>query len=175
MIRRRAFTMIEMLVGLGIFVVLSGMAYGLLRFGVISIGATVAPQVGLQMASRKAMVDFIKEIQECIEVARPLPGSTMTYFVARDKTNRIMTAYMVKNAADSAGAGRDIFDLFVHKKDFGTLPPEQRKVLSQVERLTFTSLSPGLLQIHADLHEQGKTYALLTAVRTRNILAEGRL
>jgi type II secretory pathway pseudopilin PulG len=175
-LRRRAFTMIEILVGFGIFLVLAGVAYGLLRFGIVSVGATVAPQVGLQMASRKAMVEFIKQIQECIEVARPLPGSTMTYFVARDKVNRIMTAYLVKNAADSTTAGKDIFDLYVHTKDFTPgKAPTNTKVLSNLERLTFTSLSPGLLQIHADLHEQGKTYALLTAVRTRNILAEGRL
>ena len=172
--RRRAVTLIEILVGLAIMVVLSGVAYQLMRFGIVSVGSTVAPQVGLQTASRKAMVDFIREIQEAIEVARPLPGSTLAYFVARDKTNCIVTVFSVKNDADSTAAGKDIFDVFLNRKQF-TKPDEQRRMLSHVERLTFTALSPGLLQIHLDLNEAGKTYSLLTAVRARNILAEGRL
>ena len=89
--------------------------------------------------------------------------------------NRILTAYLSKNAADSAAAGRDLYDLYLYRKDFSGPPPIQQKMLSRVERLTFTGLSPGLLQINLDLHEQGKTYTLLTAVRTRNILTEGRL
>lgn len=171
---RRGFSLIEVLVGMGLLVVISGIAYGLMRFGIVSIGTTVTPQIGLQTASRKAMVDFIREIQESIEIARPVPGTTLSYFVARDKTNCVLTVFSVKNAADSAAAGKDIFDVYLNRKRF-TQPDEQRRLLSRVERLAFTSLSPGLLQIHLDLFEGGKTYSLLTAVRTRNILAEGRL
>lgn len=173
--RRLGVTLIEGLIAIILVVMIGGVAYNLWRFGVVSVGSTVTPQVGLQMASRKAMVDFVREVQECIEVARPFPGSTFSYFVARDKLNKILTAYLVKNAADSAAAGRDLFDLYLHRKDVSGGPATQVKMLSKVERLTFTALSSGLLQINLDLHEQGKTYALLTAVRTRNILTEGRL
>lgn len=166
--------MVEILVGMGLLVIISGVAYGLMRFGIVSVGTTVTPQLGLQTASRKAMVDFIREVQESIEIARPLPGTTLTYFVARDKTNCVVTVYSVKNAADSTAAGKDIFDVYLHRKRF-TKPDEQKRILTKVERLTFTALSPGLLQVHLDLNEGGKTYSLLTAVRTRNILSEGKL
>jgi len=173
--RRRGFTLLESLIGLGLFALIFGVAYGLWRFGAVSVGNSVTPQVGLQMATRKAMVDFVREIQECVEVARPVPGSTLNYFIARDKTNGILLAYLVKNPTDSAAAGIDLYDMYVNHKGFGTVASTQNKMLSRVERLTFTALSPGLLQIHLDLHEQDKTYALLTAVRCRNILSEGRL
>lgn len=171
---RRAVTLVEILVGLAVTVVISGAAYGLMRFGIVSVGQTVTPQVGLQTASRKAMVDFIREIQEAIEIARPVPGSTLTYFVARDKTNCIVTAYLARNDADSTTAGRDIYDLYLNRKDFAG-PSSQRKMLTHVERVTFTALSPGLIQVHLDVNESGKSYAMLTAVRCRNILGEGRL
>lgn len=170
-----AFTLVEAIIGVILLVMIMGVAFSMWRFGVVSVGATVTPQVGLQMASRAAMVNFVKDIQECIEVARPFPGSTFTYFVARDKVNNIITAYLVKNDADSLAAGRDLYDLWLHTKPTGTGTQSQKKMLSKIERLTFTALSSGLLQINLDLHEQGKTYALLTAVRTRNILTEGRL
>ena len=173
--RRPAVTLVEGLMGLVLAVVIAGVAYNLWRFAAVSVGSTIAPQVGLQTASRKAMVDFIKEIQEAIEVARPIPGSTLSYFVCRDKLNRVMTAYQVKNDADSLAAGKDLFDLYIHRKDFSGAPVSQIKMLTRIERLTFTSLSPGLLQINLELNDSGKTYALLTAVRTRNILTEGRL
>src|SRR4051812_16663275 len=112
---RRGFTLIEALVALALALIVMGMAYQLFRFAVVSTGATITPQASLQIASRKAMLDFIKEIQECIEVARPLPGSTMSYFVARDKINRVMTAYLVRNAADSARAQRDLYDLYLFR------------------------------------------------------------
>ena len=172
---RRAFTVIETLMALVLAVMISGIAYEMWRFGFVSVGSTVTPQVGLQMATRKAMVDFVREVQQCIEVARPVPGSTLNYFIARDRTNGILTAYLVKNAADSAAAGIDLYDMYVDHKGFGPDPTTRQKMLSRVERLTFTALSPGLLQIHLDLHEQDKSYALLTAVRCRNILSEGRL
>lgn len=173
--RRRGASLVEALLGLAIAGMVVGLAFGLYRFGVVATGGTVAPQVGLQMASRKALVDFIREIQETVEIVRPPAGSTLSYFVARDKVNRILTAYLVRNGADSSAAGRDLYDLWVHRKDYPPEPSTQVRLLGHVERLTFTTLSPGLLQIHLELNEAGKTYSLLTAVRSRNILTEGRL
>lgn len=172
--RRRAMTLIESLIGIGLALVVCGIAFEMWRFGVVSVGSTVSPQVGLQMASRKAMVDFIKEIQECIEVARPLPGTTTDFIIARDKVNDILSAYLVKNDADSAAAKVPLYDLYVDHKPVGK-PSTPLKMLGKVERCTFTGLSPGLVQIHLDVHEQDRSYALLTAVRTRNILGEGNL
>lgn len=174
-LRRRGASLVEALIGLAVAGMVLGLAFGLYRFGVVATGGTVAPQVGLQTASRKALVDFIREIQETIEIVRPPAGSTLSYFIARDKINRILTAYLVKNAADSAAAGRDLYDLWVHRKDYPPEPSTQVRMLTRVERLTFTTLSPGLIQIHLDLNEAGKTYSLLTSVRSRNILTEGKL
>src|SRR5258708_9215884 len=107
-----------------------------------SVGATVAAQVGLQTASRKAMVEFIKELQESIEVARPLPGSTLNYFIARGRTNCITTSFLVKNAADSAAAGIDLYDPSIDHRDFGG-KSNQVKSLSSAEPCTLARAASG--------------------------------
>jgi hypothetical protein len=156
-------------------VVCLSVAYMFLRSARVSTESTLGPQMGLQQTARKALVEMIKEVQESIEIVRPQAGSTLTYFIARDKLDQILTVYLVKNDPMSAKAGRDIHDLMVYRYDYGKTPPKTDKVLSGIERAGFTALSSGLLQIHFELHENGKTYPLLTTVRCRNILPEGEL
>jgi hypothetical protein len=174
---RRGLGLVEGMIGAAIALIVVAGTISLFRFGVISVGATLTPQAGLQMASRKAMVDLIHQIQECSEMVRPAPGSSLNYFMARDKLNQILVAYQVQNAADSAAAKKPLYDLFVYRYNYGATPAakNQVKLLSSIQRLTFTTLSPGLIQLNLDLNEQGKNYTLLTAIRLRNILTEGRL
>jgi hypothetical protein len=174
---RRGLGLVEGIVGFSIAMIVVAGAVSLFRFGVISVGATVTPQAGLQMASRKALVDFIRQIQECSELVRPSPGASLNYFMARDKLNHILVAYQVQNPADSAAAKKPLYDLYLYRYTYGATPPvqSQSKLLSAIERLTFTNLSPGLIQLNLDLNEQGKNYTLLTAIRLRNVLTEGKL
>lgn len=156
-------------------VVCLSVAYMFLRSARVSTESTLGPQMGLQQAARKALVEMIKEVQESIEIVRPQAGSSLTYFIARDKINDILTAYLVKNDAASAKAGRDIHDLYMHRYDYGASVKAAEAKVSGIERASFTTLSSGLLQIHLELYENGKTYPLLTTVRCRNILPEGEL
>lgn len=168
--RREGLTLVELIIGLGIGIVVLGMAFGLHRFTTYSTQQTLGPQLGLQTASRAALIKFIREIQESIEIVRPVQGSTLGYFVARDKFNQIMVGY------SAPGSAAPLEDLYIARHPYDpAVPVEQVKILEGLKRISFTTLSPGALQIHATLSEQGKEYSLLTTIRTRNILAEGEL
>lgn len=171
------FSVIEVLVAATVGLMVLGLAFGLLRFVRASSEKTLAPQVALQMASRSALVQLEKELQQCVEFIRPKQGSSLTYFIARDKQNLILTGYVARDDAASQSAGRDIYQLYFHRHDYtpGANPALQRKVLDGIERISFTTLSPGALQVHMTLHELDKSYSLLTTVRARNVLSEGEL
>lgn len=175
--KRSGFSVMEVLVGMVLALMVSVAAMGLLRFVRASTEQTLAPHMGLQMASRSALVHLVKELQECVEFLRPQQGASSSYFIARDKLNLILTGYTARDDAASRLAGRDIFALYLHRYDYvpGADPAKQRRALDGIERAAFTTLSPGILQVHLTLHEQGKSYTLLTTVRARNVLAEGEL
>lgn len=175
--RRSAFGVLEMLVGVCLGIILLAMAFMLLRFSRASTEASLGPNMGLQTTSRKALVELIRELQESIEIVRPVQGSSLTYILARDKLNRILTVYLVRNEELSTRAGRPLYDLYLHRHDYGATAGavNQRYVVGSIERAAFTALSSGLVQIHLDFHEQGRSYPFLTAVRSRNIQAEAQL
>lgn len=174
--QRGAISIVEMLIATAITAMVVGIAFGILRMTRVSTEQTLGPQMGLQTASREALVDLIRELQESIEVVRPQQGASLTYFVVRDKLNQVLVGYLEENARSSAVAGHKIYDLFLDRTGWGEEPRVRRKrLLDNVERLTVTTLSPGLLQIHADFYEAGRTYAFLTTVRTRNINSDADL
>lgn len=173
--RRRAVTVLELMLAAVIGMVCLSVAYMFLRSARVSTETTLGPQMGLQQSARKALVEMIKEVQESVEIVRPQAGSSLTYFIARDRLNQILTAYLVKNDAASAKAKRDIHDLYLYRYDYGTSTKPAEPLIPGIERASFTALSSGLLQIHFELHENGRTYPLLTTVRCRNILPEGEL
>lgn len=174
---RRAVGTLELLIAVCVAVLVLGAGYMLVRAARVSTEASLGPAMGLQMQSRKALVELIRELQESIEVVRPPPGATLTYVLARDKLNRILVVYLTKNEEQSSRAGRPLFDMWLCRYDHGERAPaaNQRLLLGSLERAAFTALSSGVVQVHLDLFEQGKTLPFLTAVRSRNIQTEADL
>jgi len=176
-LKRAGVSIPEMLIAICVAVVVLGTGGMLLRFARASTEVTLGPNMGAQMASRKALVEMIRELQECIEFVRPSAGASLTYLLARDKLNRVLVIYLVVNAEQSARAGRPLHDLYLYQYEpAGRTPPENHRLLmGGVERAAFTALSSGVMQVHLDLFEQGKTFPFLTAVRARNIQTEAEL
>ena len=176
MTRRRGFTLVEGLIGLVVAILVTGMAYQLHRSAFVSLNATLGPQMGLQMATRKALLEFVRELQECIEFVRPVQGATLSYLLARDKLDRPMLAYATVDQKATAAAGRTLYNVYVNRSDDALGEKDrQRWLFGSVARLTFTSLGSGAVQIHMDVWEQGRTYPVLTTVRARNIAPEAEL
>lgn len=168
----------ELLIAVCIGVVVLAAGFMLMRFARVSTEASLGPSMGAQMQSRKALVELIRELQECIEFVRPTAGATLSYLVARDKLNRVLVLYLVDDAEQSARAGRPMRTLYLYRYEpDGSGNPEasQRFVLGGVETAGFTTLSSGVVQVHLELFESGKTFPFLTAVRARNIQTEAEL
>lgn len=173
--RRRALTLMEMLVAFSMFLMMVTLVFGITGF--TSRAAGVAePNADLQSATQKALLTFLRQLEESIEFLRPTSGGTLTYFIARSKTNEIHTAYQEEDSVATVKAGRKIYRLVLYRHHPVDPAVSSREVLIEnVERLTFTSRSPGLLQVHLKLHEAGRSYTLLTTVRARGIPSEGQL
>ena len=161
---RHGFTLVEGLVAVWVALLVIGTAVGLLTQG-NWIAAHLTPQLSMEQNSRKALVRLLAELQEGMEVVNPRPGSTATFAVVRDRVSRMRMYYQV-----SAGDGTSELWRTVDDPD---LPPAARKerLLPSIKRLTFSSRSEGALQVNLVLTEGGQEYALLTAVRLRNIAA----
>ena len=174
--RRAAHSLVEVLLAFGLVVTLLATAFMMWRGGTMSVQTTLGPQMGLQMTTRKAFLDLIKELQECIEFVRPTEGSTLTYLVARDKLDRVLLVYMTPDPVATAREGVALNNVYVYAYDQTiSAAARQRLLLGSVSRLTFTSLGSGVTQIRLDAYEQGRSYPLLTSVRARNIAQEGEL
>lgn len=174
--RRRGLSTIELLIALVISTIVVGVVFGFFRFARVSTERTVGPQLALGEASRQALLELIRELQEAIEVNRPIQGSTLTYFVVRDKLNQVLVGYLVTNPQAKTQDGRPLFDLILDRTSFGgPSTPKKKKLLSNLERFTVTGLSPALIQIHADFHEQGRSFAFFTTIRARNVFSDNDL
>lgn len=174
--RKSGATLVEVLVALSIFLLLMLLVVGIVRFSQKAVQGSLEPQADLQQATQRALLVFLKELEECIEFARPAPGSTLTYFVGRGKLNEIVTGYQEQDTAASTRAGRPLYQFYLHRYDPSNPSASKRDLMvSKIERLTFTSRSPGLLQVHMRLFDGGKSYALLTTVRARGVLSEAQL
>ena len=123
--RRRAFTLIEILMAIGLFALLSAVLAYVTGFGVRVFGR-LTPSLALQQASRKAVASMLGELQESMEVIVPRPGATLPYALVRDRLSVIRWYYQVPLPDGSAELWRYIDD--------ATLPAERRKERLQLGR-----------------------------------------
>ncbi|MBI4860041.1 MAG: hypothetical protein HY815_07225 [Candidatus Riflebacteria bacterium] len=167
---RSAVSLVEVLIGVGLFSVLVCGVVWVLGYGSRST-ARVSAQMSLQQASRKALVKMLRELREGMEVVSPLPGSTLSYALFRDKVSLVRWFYQVpqKNS-------RGLFELWRYVND-SRLPDGQRHelLLQNVKRLTFSCRSEGALQVNLTLTEEDREYSMLTTVRLQNIASSEEL
>jgi hypothetical protein len=166
--RSRAFSLVEVVIALGLISLLIGVVVWILSFGGRST-SRLTPQLALQQASRKAVVRFLREVQEGMEVVTPRPGSTLSYALVRDKLSQVRWFYQLPQRTPNPR--ERLFELWRYVDDQTITDPEKRKelMLSNVKRLTFTSRGEGALQVNLLLAEGEQEYAMLTTVRLRNI------
>lgn len=162
---RRAFGIVEVLTAAVVLGILLGAVWFVFASGSRAT-ARLTPQLSLQQTGRKAVVRFLRELQEGMEVVTPAPGCTLSYAVIRDKLSRARWFYLM----EKRGGAVPVMELWRYVDD-QTVDRSQRseKLLDDVRRLTFTSRGEGALQVNLLLAEGEQEYALLTTVRLRNI------
>lgn len=161
----RGLTVIEIVIAVALLSLLMGAAFWVFVYGGRST-SRLTKQLSLQQASRKAIVRFLREVQEGMEVLSPRPGSTLSYALVRDKVSLVRWFYQVPQ-----GAGANpLYELWRYLDDPDT-PADRRAepLLRNVRRLTFTSRSEGALQVNLILEEEDQQYSILTTVRLRNL------
>ena len=168
--RRSAFSLVEVMVALGLFGLLIGSVVWLFGFGGRST-VRLTGQMSLQQNSRKAVVRLLRELQEGMQVLSPTPGTTLSYALIRDKLSQVRWFYQVPQAGRS-----DVYDLVRYVHD-PSIPEAKRTetLLQNVKRLTFTSRSEGALQVNLLLVEDEREFSLLTTVRLRNLASAEEL
>jgi hypothetical protein len=173
--RSKAFTLVEIVIAGAILIIIIGLATGLLLSARGSTQA-IMPAFDLQTGTRKALLEVLQAVQESIDVLRPPMGCTLSYFVVRGKANQILLAYQAQDSAASLKAGIPLYVLYLVECDLDA-PDQatQRRLIGNIKRLSFTTITPGVLQVHLDLFEEGRTYSLLTSVRCRNLHVETSL
>ena len=166
--RRAGFTLVEVLVVLVLLGMLISVAVYLFGFGGRAT-RRLTPRLSLQQAGRKALVAFLREIQEGMEVVTPRPGSTLSYALIRDKLARFRLYYQIASGPGS-------YALWRYTEDPALAVGQRKELLfSNIQRLTFTSHSEGALQINLELQEDEERYSLVTSVRLRNLASAEEL
>lgn len=156
---RRAYSLVEILVG----VILAFLVcFGLMQL--LGTGRKMEDVLGahlaLQADARKALMSFIRDLQEGMIVVRPAPGQTLPCALVKDKLERLVFYSL------APGKEPGLFDL---RRDLATPAGTERKtILTGVSRVSFTSTSDSLIQLHLDLGEGKQRYAFATEVRLRN-------
>jgi len=162
---REALTVVELLTASTVFVLVVGLVITLLTQGRRS-SQNLGTQMSLAQASRKMIVKLLGELQEGMEVLSPRPGSTKAQALIRDKLSFIRW-YVLH---PKTGSVPEVYELWRYIND-PDLPAARRAeiLLGGIQRLRFTCLSEGALQINLTLIEEGKEYSILTTVRLRNL------
>ena len=160
---RRAFTLAEALIGIGLFALLAGLIAWLITYGARTTGR-LTPQLALQQESHRAVVRTLAELQEGMEVIAPRPGATLPYALVRDRLSLIRWYYQLPAPSGNG------FELWRYVDDPALeVSARKERVLGSVRRLSFSSRTEGALQLNLLLAEGEAEYALLTTVRLRNI------
>ena len=167
---RRGFSLVELLVALGLCGLVIGVAVYLFVYGGHATRAVTAKLAG-QQAGRKALVAFLSEIQEGMEVVIPRPGTTLSYALVRDKVAHLRLYYQVKSAPDAT-----TYALWRYVQDPSLAAGVRKeKLLDNVRRLSFTSRSEGALELNLEVQEDDQVWSLITAVRLRNLASAEEL
>lgn len=167
---RAGYTLLEVIVVILVFIILGEVVF---RF-FISIGRTqkgLSQQIILQMDSRKALDQVVGRIQEASEVVRPLTGETKPFLVLKDIINQMTLLYLEPNNKVSEDFKKPIYRLMAYTDDYsGSFKKENQRILiEQVKRLTFTSLSPTSVQINATVINEKNEYQFITRVGLMNL------
>jgi hypothetical protein len=166
----RAFSLVEALIAGALFCALINVLIWILMNSRAST-ERLTSRMAVQQTSRKAAVKFLSELQEGMEVVYPRPGSTLSHAFIRDKLSIARWFVLLPRAGAS-----DSYELWRYLAD-PDLAADRRaeRLLTNVKRLTFTSISEGSLQVNLVLSEEGQETALLTTVRLRNLASSEEL
>lgn len=170
--KRRGVTLVEILIALAIFSLLSAAVYLVwTRSRVFEDSLTAHTEA--QHEVRRAFLALLKDLQQAIEVVLPADGYTQPYLVIRDQLNRLTTFYLVPDPVASQQEGREIYHLLKVMPAYPETSQVAVKevVMRQVSSFTFSGRGAGGVILNLTATVDKKDYSLVTMVRLRALSA----
>jgi prepilin-type N-terminal cleavage/methylation domain-containing protein len=167
---RRAFTIVELLVGTAVMLILSAVAFRLLQH-INASQRTFTRKANLQVEARRAFDKTIEQIREGSDIVRPVLGETLPYLVFKGITNDTIMLYLEANNAGAERFNRQVFRLVSYRSDYaGAYNPANEKILlDSVRRMSFTSLSPSSVQVNVTLIHEQEEFQFLAHIGLMNL------
>lgn len=131
--------------------------------------------IGMLKETRKMYLKVLVDLQEGMEVLHPLPGVTLPYVVYVDKNNDISVYYLKNNPTPEPDSGP--FILCAKTREIGnagySTAFDERPLVENVDRMTFTGHGGGAVLINVRLKEKGKENNLITIINMKNYRSGG--
>lgn len=167
---RRAFTLVEMVVVVGLVALVGIIVMRIFR----SVGTTqqnLSQQALLQMESRRAFDHLVDQIRMGTDIVRPTTGETLPYMVFKDVVNQMTILYLEPNNKAANIIGQRVFRLVSYRSDYSGIYQEDNEkiLLDSLRELHFTSLSPTSVQVNATVINEKGEYQFLAHIGLMNL------
>ena len=174
--RRRALTLVEVVVASAVFAMVIGFSVGAFRAFQGKASENLSKRLILQMEARKALVHLYRRLQEGIEIVSPPAGTTLPYLVYRDLLNNIRMVYLEKDEFLSKQEKKDIYRAMgVMRDPTGKIVEKPQVLMKHVVQMNFTTYHEGAVLLSVRLQGGTGDFSLINFVRLQNISSQESL
>ncbi|MBF0499312.1 MAG: type II secretion system protein [Candidatus Riflebacteria bacterium] len=170
---RRAFTLVELLIGLAILGMLFATGFKAWQLFSGQQAENLSKRLILQMEARKAFLNLSKQLQEGIEIVSPRPGTTIPYLVFKDYLNNVRMVYLEEDPVRTRSEKRPIYRaLMVIRDSTSGITGQPSLLMEHVVKLNFTSHSTSGILVTCTLHGGSGDFGLINFIRLQNSATE---
>lgn len=168
---RRAFTLLEFMIVAGILALVTGI--GLMSFRESSTSSTaVTKNLAMSMDLRQAADLLTENLIDGTEILSPAPGSSNGFLAFLDLNNFARILYLEEEPEKPGGNVGKTYALISYTDMYkGSYDPRQkRRLFGRIRKLTFTPVTPGLVQAQLTLvNDAGKELGTLIELPLKNV------
>lgn len=168
--KRRGFTFVEVLVAVSIVTLIFTGIVQLFQFLGNYQNSKPAADIMMLKNTRRLFLQVFTELQEGMEVIHPIPGVTLPYLVFVDKNSDISVYYLRRSEKAEEETGE--YTLCVKTRELNShgysTKFEERQLIRNIDRVTFTAHGGGAVLINARLKEKKSELNLLTLINLKN-------
>ncbi|MBF0408746.1 MAG: hypothetical protein HQM10_15470 [Candidatus Riflebacteria bacterium] len=168
--RRNAFSVVEIVVTIGILSTLLAMYFTFSSNLNTNIQPSLTDRASVQLESVRNANILFSNIREGLDVVRPKLAETVPFLVMKDLCNRICTLYLEPDDKNTQICEKQLYKLISYTSDYsGTFKSDLKKVLfSSVKSIAFTLTSPNKVQVDMTIANKKCDFRLISEVGLLN-------